>query len=378
MERYKKEKERLEAAEEKGINLFPIKRQYKNIGEYRILENDGIERFSDDEVFVRIADCPHDYISSYGRFLKEENGEYKLIAGEMFSGRLCYMVSQNVLKKGVWVTKKKLIAADKLVVQEFVVNPDCTNGTKVFHLNGDKSDCYYKNLYILNKKQYAAVEKLQKVVGSVTEDDIIRIMNLKEYSSLKNMNKELKPRVCDLGYHGCDNLDSYSASYKTWRNMMNRVYNENTQLYQRYDGCTVCREWYNYANFRKWWNSHFYKLGNDSMALDKDIVFKGNLEYSPSTCAFVPYYVNNSVLLSDGNRGELPVGVKRYSDSGKYCLNSLRRREERTLYDTPEEAFAEYKRRKEENLHNLGEKMRGKIPEVICNSLASWQINITD
>jgi hypothetical protein len=45
------------------------------------------------------------------------------------------------------------------------------------------------------------------------------------------------------------------------------------------------------------------------MALDKDILYKGNKIYSPDTCVFVPQEINALFVKNDANRGDLPIGV---------------------------------------------------------------------
>ena len=45
------------------------------------------------------------------------------------------------------------------------------------------------------------------------------------------------------------------------------------------------------------------------MELDKDILFKGNKIYSPSTCIYVPHRINSLFTKSDSARGDYPIGV---------------------------------------------------------------------
>jgi len=367
----------LKIAERNGINLFPIERKYKNIADVRILTDDDIERIAGDEIFVRIMDSPCDWSSNYGRLIREKDGVYELVEGILMAGHVMHYVVKNIRRKNGWVLKKQMIQAEKLVVGEFVVNPDCEHNGRVYHLDGDLQNNYYENLYPLNKKQFDAVKKLEKIVGEVTEDDIIRIMNNKEYSSLKNMNRALEPKVCEIGYYGCDDFISTTKEYAVWLAMMYRCYGENSRAVA-YDDCTITEEWWNYANFRKWYREHYYDFSGATMEIDKDITVKGNREYGPSTCAIVPGFINLSVLNCEGKRGDHPMGIAKVSNYYVVTGNTKSQKIKDMRFNTAEEAFAVYKAERERHLHKLGASMRGKIPEAVCNSLAAWTINITD
>lgn len=94
--------------------------------------------------------------------------------------------------------------------------------------------------------------------------------------------------------------------YKTWRSMLQRCYNE-TQLKRRpsYKDCTVCEEWLTFSNFKKWMEQqdHFDKV------LDKDLLFVGNKEYSPTNCLFISKQINMFIIESNNSRGSFPIGV---------------------------------------------------------------------
>lgn len=72
-----------------------------------------------------------------------------------------------------------------------------------------------------------------------------------------------------------------------------------------YIDCLVCDEWLTFSNFRKWMEKQDWE-GNH---LDKDILFKGNKIYSPSTCVFVPPQVNTFMNDHGAKRGKYPIGV---------------------------------------------------------------------
>jgi hypothetical protein len=78
-------------------------------------------------------------------------------------------------------------------------------------------------------------------------------------------------------------------SYDYWRGMIRRCYSEKYHItHPTYRNCTVCDEWKCYDNFKEWFKINYYEIHNESTALDKDILIKGNKVYSPDTCVFVP------------------------------------------------------------------------------------------
>lgn len=81
-------------------------------------------------------------------------------------------------------------------------------------------------------------------------------------------------------------------SYKVWYAMIQRCYKECNTVKKTYKDVFVCDEWLCYENFEKWYDKNYYKIENEVMNLDKDILIKGNKIYSPSTCVFVPKRLN--------------------------------------------------------------------------------------
>lgn len=100
---------------------------------------------------------------------------------------------------------------------------------------------------------------------------------------------KLHPSVFGVGFNGVGKYkpstnNKTTKSYDTWRSMMSRCYSKNYQHEKpTYAGCTVCKEWHNFQNFAKWFESYYI----EGFELDKDIIFKGNKWYSPITCMFV-------------------------------------------------------------------------------------------
>lgn len=80
---------------------------------------------------------------------------------------------------------------------------------------------------------------------------------------------------------------------------------------------SFCNEsWKYFSKFQAWLNTQPYW---EVLQLDKDILFRGNKEYGPDTCAFVPIYLN-SLLQFHQNKGTNLLGATKggKGNSGKY------------------------------------------------------------
>lgn len=168
--------------------------------------------------------------------------------------------------------------------------------------------------------------------------------------------------------------------YKTWRDMVNRCYNE--KLHKRqptYKGCLVSPEWHNFQTFAQWYDDNYYNFG-EKMQLDKDILSKGNKVYSPETCMFVPHSINTLFTKHDAKRGEFPIGVCYVKQSKKYkaTCNIIGKEKHLGHYNTKEEAFAAYKEAKEKYIKEVAENYKNKIPEKLYTAMVNYIVEITD
>jgi hypothetical protein len=125
-----------------------------------------------------------------------------------------------------------------------------------------------------------------------------------------------RPDVLVHGVGVCDapasHIDPVSGeleklpSYATWTNMLARCYSPTVQArHPTYIGVTVCPEWLHFSNFKTWFDDN-YMHGYE---MDKDILVPGNRVYGPTTCCYLPGWMNN--LITDGiaARGATPLGV---------------------------------------------------------------------
>jgi hypothetical protein len=91
--------------------------------------------------------------------------------------------------------------------------------------------------------------------------------------------------------------------------MLRRVFSDKfLQENPSYEGCTVSQEWKKFSTFKAWMEQRVW----EGLELDKDILVKGNKEYGPNTCCFVPKYINSLLLDVAKSRGDYPIGVTRH------------------------------------------------------------------
>ena len=127
--------------------------------------------------------------------------------------------------------------------------------------------------------------------------------------------------IFNRGYLGTDDVKYTDMSYIVWCSMFKRCYSNYNEI--SYNGCEVCEEWYNYVNFKRWFDKNYYEIPNENMQLDKDILIKDNKIYSPKTCIFVPQRINKLFTKRQNDRGLCPIGVtERKNNKGSFYLLS--------------------------------------------------------
>ena len=348
-----------------------IKRQYKDIDAYRILrkKDSKIDFIAKDEKFVKLNYYRDTWVSNYDRVIVLEDEKYRLKRGyyDRYTGEKVYTLYKEEYIKSLRIFKyrKRKVRASELVIDTFIVNYDKTNNTKVWHLNGDVKDNYYKHLYPVTEKQYEAIKEQQDRTDSVTEEDIMQIVNAVEYKHDGWNPWFWRRTVCDVGYYGMlMNAKEYSSTvYVTWQNMIQRCYSKKLQKKYKpqYRDKSVCEEWHNYANFKLWYEEHITE--GCQIDLDKDLLKQGNKIYSPETCVFIEHYINTTF---EGKRGDCVIQNK----DGKYIYT----KKKNVVFDTEEDAVQEYYKDQQKLIENMAEKHKGKIPNCAYEAMLRWNV----
>lgn len=138
------------------------------------------------------------------------------------------------------------------------------------------------------------------------------------------------------------------SGYHQWDNLLTRCYSESYKARQpTYVGVTVCNEWLTASNFVAWYKAQYKEEG---WQLDKDLLFVGNKVYSPTTCIYVPKWLNSFTNDSGGSRGDCLIGVYWHKGAKKYmanCSNPITRELEYLgLFTSELEAHLAWRKRK--------------------------------
>ena len=209
------------------------------------------------------------------------------------------------------------------------------------------------------------------------------------------------PSVLGHGYMGVDkegNVPKISElkdgksvatwEYDRWRKMLIRCFD--SKLKERkptYKDVSCCSRWLCFVNFLEdleVLKQEYNWSENETLNLDKDILYKGNKIYSLENCVLVPDWINLLFIKNDAKRGDCPIGVCYHKQCKKYqarChingkLKGL------GLYNTIEEAFNAYKIAKENEIKRVAEDcvLKGYITKDgrLYNAMMGYQIKIDD
>ena len=200
------------------------------------------------------------------------------------------------------------------------------------------------------------------------------------------------PTICGFGIVGNkypthkENGKTYRREYLIWTNMIKRCYDE-AHRYKNpaYINCECDLRWQKYEDFYEWLHSQpNYDILDqiNDLALDKDILIKGNRIYGPDECCLVTQNLNNIMLKSDAIRGDFPIGVHYHKVNNKYVAQCGGKRKHSYLgsFPTVEEAFDTYKQFKEKEIKKLAqtEYELGHITEQCYQALMNYKVEITD
>lgn len=203
-----------------------------------------------------------------------------------------------------------------------------------------------------------------------------------------------EPRTFNVGYlgegpyktrHQNQKAGEKTLEYSTWSSMIRRC-NDYKFLEREpsYQNCTIYEDWYNYQNFGYWFTENYYEVPNEKMQLDKDILIKGNKEYGPSTCCFVPHHINSLFTSRKNNRGDLPIGVyKTNGKDDKYSIQCNTMFGDKKLitrhgFTSIEDAFFAYKELKENEIKKVADYYQQYIPNELYKALYNWEVEIND
>lgn len=315
------------------------------------------------EVFVRVDDTENYWISNYGRcvnnYLSVKNSKKDNPNGYKFyehkQGKCHYTIFEVDRDGGAW---KRETSPEDLVVDTFLVK--YKGRFKVWHKDGDESNNWYKNLLTVSPQDYKDLK-----AGKVTWQEL----NLEqEYIEYENK--------------------ASSHAYKVYDGILARckdtVDNENVR--DCYNKSTMCQKWLDEPKeFVKWYLNHYYECDGEEMDVDKDLFGDGSGMYHEDFCCILPKGLNTLLANSKKHYEEgqtpddvLPLGVRYNSKTNKYYgeiqFTGTDRQISLSEWDTPEEAFAEYKMMKQADILLVVAKYKESIPDYIYDRFLTVEV----
>ena len=318
-------------------------KEYLSIADKRVLDikKSGIELISNDEIFVLVNGTNNYWISNHGRLVNNLRSNFHMHK----TGYAHYTLSG--------IDRKIETYTDKLVAENFLENPHSYR--KIWHIDRAKNNCYYRNLIWVNNEEYIDLER-----GILLVEELGRQQEYIPYITLKS-----------------------NAAYSIWNGIYKRCYVDNDV----YEGAFMCDLWrYDKDSFAEWWSSEYYECDGESMAVDKDLLFLGNKEYAPDKCCIIPQTLNTMLSNCKKHRTgkgrtakmDLPLGV-RYDNKMKMYYGEIKpyghdEVVRLSYWETPEEAFAEYKRHKQADILIMADKYKNKVPKKVYDALLRFEV----
>lgn len=304
------------------------------------------------EVFVRVDGTENYWISNYGRCVNNyrRKGFYKHKEGK------CHYTIFDIEKDGS--TWKRETTPEDLVVDAFLVK--YKGRFKVWHKDGDESNNWYKNLLTVSPQDYKDLK-----AGKVTWQEL----NLEqEYIEYENKASHQAYRV----YNG---IKARCGDIKGKDN-----------VHVCYDKSTMWQVWLdNPKAFVKWYLEHYYEVDGEEMDVDKDLFGDGSGMYHENFCCILPKGLNTMLANAKKHYEEgetpdnvLPLGVRYNSKVNKYYGEITFTGTEKSIplsyYDTPEEAFSEYKLMKQADICRVAAMYKESIPDYIYDALLKVEV----
>lgn len=332
-------------------------KEYLNIEDNRVLDTKkaGIELIADDEIFVLVNHTYNYWVSNYGRMVNNLRGNFYLHRTDKKrsdNGSTHFTVTAYTDEEDKKMYKIDTYL-DRLVAETFL---ECQKYyDKLWHVDGDRRNCFYRNLMWVNKSEYSRLER-----GVLTVEDLGRQQEYVPYVSMKG-----------------------NVAYSIWNGIYSRCY-QNTGG-ACYDKAFMCEQWRNTKDgkdrFAEWYSANYYECDGENMAVDKDLIFPGNKEYAPNKCCILPQTLN-TMLSNCKKHGlpnwktsklNLPLGVRYNEGMGKYYGEIKPWGHDEVVrlsfWDTPEEAFEEYKKFKQADILIIVAKYKNKIPKKVYDAL---------
>jgi hypothetical protein len=158
-----------------------------------------------------------------------------------------------------------------------------------------------------------------------------------------------------ISYNPEPYVKAWTTAGKLWTNLNQRL-RAKTKNNKLYSECS--NNFKSFQEFAEWCQlQHGYLNKEDNgnyWSLDKDILGCGK-SYDPSSCLFVPNFINVFFSYNKVNRGKFPIGVNFHKESGKFVAQCTvnGKQEHLGLYLHPMEAHKAWQETKLLQLEQL-------------------------
>lgn len=325
----------------------------------------GIEPIAKDEIFVQVHGTYNYWVSNYGRVVNNLKGKeifYMYKTGDVhLTLTNCYIGN---------IRMPKDVKIKDLVAEHFLFK--IKGKDRVYQIDGDKTNNFYKNLVYIDGSELYALR---------TETECIDVF-------------EHRQEYVDYIYKGHEKVKiAYNMMYRRTHD------NETKDYYPHYAEATMYEPWDHDPELcMEFLESIYYDCNGEQMVVDKDLLVKGNKEYAPDKICWLPWTLNTMLsnckkaykrhesVLGRKLNEDLPLGVRYDKGLKKYYAeitmdkairdnkdisHPLQRKRYR---DTPEEAFADYKRHKEAYIIMMADKYIDWLPVNVYDALIDYEV----
>lgn len=321
------------------------------------------------EVFVRVDGTENYWISNYGRCVNNLNHKDKNTFFKHKEGKCHYTIFEIERypvknKKGRLTGEireeryRRETSPEELVAEIFLVK--YPGRVKIWHKDGNESNNWYKNLLTVNPQDYRDLK-----CGKIQWQEL----NLEqEYIEYENKATSYALKIYDGIKARCGDTKGDRKTGKC------------------YDASTMWQVWLDDPRaFVKWYLEHYYEVDGEEMDVDKDLFGDGSGMYHEDFCCILPKGLNTLLANSKKHYEEgqtsdnvLPLGVRYNSKINKYYGEITFTGTENPIplsyWDTPEEAFAEYKIMKQSDICRVIAEYKKSIPDYIYDRFLKVEV----
>ncbi len=169
-----------------------------------------------------------------------------------------------------------------------------------------------------------------------------------------------------------------TKEYNLWSSMLNRCYSKPfLENRPTYIGCSVSDNFKHYHLFHAWCQTQI-GFEKEGYHLDKDLLVKGNKQYSEDTCVFIPKSLNLLITKRTLDRGLLPIGVSKNGKGFRAQCSIYGKDKSLGTFDTPELSFQAYKTFKEAYIKEQAELYKDSIEPRAYQALLNYEVSLDD